>query len=54
MGGYGVKDHENLGAQFLIDYGFLTRVANLVRLTFFSHLSPFILKESKALKYPAQ
>jgi putative nucleotidyltransferase with HDIG domain len=31
MGGYGIKDHENLGAEYLLKHGFSTRVANLVR-----------------------
>lgn len=31
MGGYGVKDHENLGAEYLLTHGFSTRIANLVR-----------------------
>lgn len=31
MGGYGVKDHENLGAEYLLTHGFSRRIANLVR-----------------------
>lgn len=31
MGGYGIKDHENLGSEYLLKHGFSNRVADLVR-----------------------